>query len=1477
MNHLYRSIWSDALGAWIAVSEIAKGKGKRSSKCSKLLATGLLVCSVPVWALPTGEQLVAGQASVSNPAANIMQIDQVSQRAAINWQGFSVANGEQVNIQQPNAQSALLNRVVGQDVSQIQGQLNANGQVYLVNPNGVVFSNTARVDVGGLIATTHSISNADFLSGTNHFTQNGVTTGAVENHGTINTPDGGVVVLIGQSVTNTGNINTPKGTTALAAGKTVDLDFQGNGLVEIKVSEAALNAQITNRGSIQADGGRVVLTAKAAGQLIDTVINQQGIIRAQSMVERNGEIILDGGDSGITQVSGTLNADSGTNDTTGGKISVTGDQVQINSGAVVTASGNTGGGTIVIGDKLATSQTTVQQGATVNAQALDHGTAGTINVFANMNNGTVNVAGNLDASAPISGDGGFIDTSAAHVKIADTATVTTKANTGTSGTWLIDPVDFTIASTGGDMTGAFLSASLASGSVTIASASGASGVNGDINVNDVVTWAANTRLTLNAARDINFNSALDVKIKAQINATGTNAGVALNPASGNYFLNGNSSITLSGANASFAVNGTAYTLIHTVNQLQAMGNNLAGNYALGNEINASAITNFLPVGTADGTPFFPTGSPFTGIFAGLGHTISNLTINRPNLDFVGLFGFTEGSTIRDVGMISANITGHYWVGGLVGRNYLGASISSTASIIGNVSGLGRVGGLVGENNGSISSASAIGNVSGSILHGGGGLVGYNSGSISNAHAAGSVTSGSGSGTPVGGLVGENAGFNGIFGSIDGAFSTSSVTGTNYVGGLVGWNDSSTFNNAYSTGNVSGTNYVGGLVGYNRNFSTISNAYATGIVSGTNNYVGGLVGWNDSSTISNAYYATGSVNGADYVGGLVGVNNSGSISNAYATGSVNGSGAVGGLVGTNQSSSTISNAYATGRVSGYNTVGGLVGRNSSSISNAYATGRVSGAYFVGGLVGFNDSATISNAFWDTTTTGQSNGVSNSTPGVVGKTTAEMMRASTFAAWNISATGGSSAVWRIYEGFTAPLLRFWLTPLTVDITQNPVAYSIANAASSRHLFNIGNPGFLYSDQQGYDISGTILTNFFSNPVPNEVPIITPTDIGPITSGTSTTPPTTSTAASKTDEAIHNACDNLASDSKCNNELSIDDDLPKLQVKNSAGKVLRSELSADRQFLTLLLEDGSVRVWDFKSGMQRNITTSTDKQSLTDISAVTDNNEVWVASKTGISIYDVMGSLIKDKTIDQPDINHFVTNTLGNPFLVNSGDGNLSLRTWKDNHYTEHWQQSYKYGAGYNMTINEPSSDDIRTAVLIQESFIYELKKPFADNRDALKPLTDAVDIIDAFNKDKLVHLRNLHENIIFTRFKDNDTLQLGLANGELSDWSIKSGSKKATVANFSEAVAVLDHDKETYAYITENGIVRVRNAQGSIQLSIQNQESPFKDVKLIDDAKKLLTVLENGDLAIWDIASGNRMLRLFSTRHLSKLSVNIISIS
>ena len=324
-------------------------------------------------------------------------------------------------------------------------------------------------------------------------------------------------------------------------------------------------------------------------------------------------------------------------------------------------------------------------------------------------------------------------------------------------------------------------------------------------------------------------------------------------------------------------------------------------------------------------------------------------------------------------------------------------------------------------------------------------------------------------------------------------------------GMFGYNKGTINNLGVTNSSLIGGDEVGGLVGLNLGYATISNSYTTGSVRGTSS-VGGLVGYSyyNNSNISNSY-STSRVSGTNDVGGLVG-DNSGyaTISNSYATGNVIGINGVGGLVGGN--GGYIIDSYATGSVRGTNDIGGLIGNSYGYITNSYAIGNVSGTNNVGGLIGnlmINSdyvSNIISNSFWNTITTGQANAIGFNAGGtvtnVVGKTTAELQQMATFSnlGWYIANTGGSNAVWRIYEGQTTPLLRSFLTPLTVTAsnqtsTYNGLAYtggliasySVAGADTSGHLFNINtaynnatHAGIyntapnLYSDQQGYDIN-------------------------------------------------------------------------------------------------------------------------------------------------------------------------------------------------------------------------------------------------------------------------------------------------------------------------------------------------------------------------------------------------------------------------
>ena len=555
---------------------------------------GVLVTVAVAQAEPLGGQVSAGAGSVTQSGATTT-IQQASPNLSLKWQSFNIAPQETVNFVQPSASAVAVNRIYDTNGTQILGRLNANGQVYLINPNGILFGQGAQVNVGALVASTLGFNDAS-LNGSSR-TFSGTGTGSIVNQGTINATgsggSGGYVALLGNTVSNQGAITAPQGTVALGAGSSTTLTFQNNSLLKMQVDQSVLNTLADNGGLIRADGGLVLMSAGAKDALLASVVNNTGFIEARTVQEHNGTIILLGG----------------------------------------------------------------------------------------MAAGTVNVGGTLDASAPNGGKGGFIETSAAHVNIANTAKITTTAPAGNTGTWLIDPVDFTIAAGSAALTtsgigASTLSTSLGSSNVSIAT-SATTGGNGDIFVNSAVSWSAN-KLTLTAHRNININ--------ANLNATST-ASLALNYGLGAVAAGNTSNITTApGATVNLPFGTTnfttqqgsngavkKYTVITslglagstTTTDLQGMGGNLGVglNYALGSNIDAAptALWNggagFMPIGSSEA----PSGRPFVTTFDGLGHTISNLTINRPLSDGAGLFGrSTNSSSIRNVSLVDARVTG--WSG-----------------------------------------------------------------------------------------------------------------------------------------------------------------------------------------------------------------------------------------------------------------------------------------------------------------------------------------------------------------------------------------------------------------------------------------------------------------------------------------------------------------------------------------------------------------------------------------------------------------------------------------------------------------------------------------------------------------------------------------------------------------------------------------------------------------------------------------------
>ncbi|EEO7208660.1 filamentous hemagglutinin N-terminal domain-containing protein, partial [Salmonella enterica subsp. enterica serovar Rubislaw] len=469
MNKIYKLKFDKRRNELVVVSEITAGMGKEKSTghiadlsalspFRKLpgaltplaLLTGLIISLFPGMALaadlPTGGQIVGGQGSIST-SGNQMTIHQQTQNMATNWHSFDVGKNNTVQFVQPDSSSVALNRVTGGSGSQIMGTLKANGQVFILNPNGVLFGKDARVNVAGLVASTKNINTADFMKGQYTLSGNGSPGAQVVNQGSLTTSKGGYIVLAGERVSNSGTVTTPGGKTVLAAGKTVTLQLDNGGLTSVSVNGSVVNALVENRGLISATNGQVYLTAKGQDMLLNTVVNNSGTIEAKGLESRGGEIVLNGGDSGVVSQSGQLLADSQTGP--GGKITVEGQNIHLAANSLTSATGKTGGGEVYVGggwqgkDSVIrnASKVVMDKTATVDVSATDAGNGGTAVLWSDDYTnfrGTVLAKGGAQ-----SGNGGRVETSS-HNNLQAFGDVNTSASSGKGGEWLLDPMDVTI-------------------------------------------------------------------------------------------------------------------------------------------------------------------------------------------------------------------------------------------------------------------------------------------------------------------------------------------------------------------------------------------------------------------------------------------------------------------------------------------------------------------------------------------------------------------------------------------------------------------------------------------------------------------------------------------------------------------------------------------------------------------------------------------------------------------------------------------------------------------------------------------------------------------------------------------------------------------------------------------------------------------------------------------------------------------------
>ena len=952
--------------------------------------------------LPTGGRVVAGQVGIQQSGAS-MNVTQTSTRGVVDWATFNVGSSAQVKFIQPSANAVTLNRVLDSNPSQIFGKISSNGQVFLTNPNGLFFSPISSVDVGGLVATTMKIGTDDFMAGINRFkSADGL--GLVVNQGRLTASDGGYISLLAPQVRNEGVIIARLGSVALASGNAVTLQLSDRSLVKVHVEEGAINGLIENKSLVKADGGLVVMTAKAANALAESVIQNSGTIQAQTIENQSGRILL-------------------------------------------------------IGD---------------------------------MSSGKLNADGTLDASAPVKGDGGFIETSAAKVKIANSTVVTTKAQQGKTGKWLVDPHDYTVAVSGGDQTGAQLSASLETTNVELQSSAGSQTGLGDVNINDRVTWSQNNTLTLTASNNVNVNE--------NILATGVGAGLVINPNttnnlesasnSGVFNLRIGASIklpnVLATANNAFILSGVSYTVINSLGaqgsisglDLQGMNGNLSGNYVLGGNVSLPDTWEFKPIGLGGGgyvdlssAWLNPVG--FSGRLNGLGnHVVGSIDKSVGRYGFVGLFAqINSSSTVENINLL-VSAKGERFVGSLAGVNY--GTIKNIAAT-GSVYGLEDIGGVIGydQNSKLINIFSKVAVSSGNNPSRIGGVIGAGvGGDYSGLHWDGSMYLGLGV-QSVGGLIGEAGGI-----SLKDSYAKSYINfkGGNNVGGLIGNSTvfgASSISESGSSGSliVSGgdaSQNIGGLIGtiaigsvsnsssdmyiylndvksfggfVGSNYSAITNAISNSVIEVAGNMIsgidqlnyggGGFAGYSQGSISNSISKGAITINGtSSQVGGFVGLGKL-TVDQSYSSVDVNLNGSArysGGFVG-NTRDFVANNTYSTGLISvvsstGAIFIGGYAGNLYSagtSVSNSYSSGAVSVqntlhsvAGFTGGVEG---GATISNSFWDIERSGYSVGARSpfsnnelALPGLSGLLSNQMTD------WtNFSSKGWNLGIWAILPSF------------------------------------------------------------------------------------------------------------------------------------------------------------------------------------------------------------------------------------------------------------------------------------------------------------------------------------------------------------------------------------------------------------------------------------------------------------------------------
>ncbi len=871
MNHCYRLVFNKSTQVWQVVSEIAKSHSK-SAAVVLLPLLGLFNQSY-AWAepaanaLPTGGQVVSGQSAITQNG-NQLNIVQGSQKSIINWQSYNIGSNAEVNYVQNNSSSISLNRVITGDPSAIFGKLNATGQVWLINPNGVLFGKGAQVNVGGLLASTLNIADDDFMSGQYQFTGS---SGSVVNMGAITASQGGYVVMLAPEVRNEGVISAMQGTVAFAAGNAVTLDFNGNGLINVQVDSASVNTLVENKHLIKVGGGQVLMSTKAADGLITSVINNSGKIEANSMVNDGGVIRLTGAKTVIN--SGEISATSSSKK--GGTVHLLGDNVGMFNSGSVNVSGKTGGGTILVGGDYQgknaniqnATKTFVGKDAKLIADAIDSGDGGKVIVWADD---ITRYYGSTSAKGgAFSGNGGFVEISGKRL-LNFLGNVDLSAVNGIGGNLLLDPANITISN--GLDTNTLGFTALANADIDEAFAD-------DANMNSVfdITATTGSFAGVSAGSTITLQATNDITIANDfIVATATGS------ANNSLVLEANNNINV---NAALTLDGTGALTLRA-----DADNNGSGNLAIG----AAIATDI------GGANLY--GVNVTSTAAGSVNTTGASNANGGNVNIVATDSINLAGSITALGGTATT--------GNSGRNAGNVSLTAGKSIIASVVNASGTAGLGTNQNGG---------------HGGAVSLTANTGiSAATLFANGSNATGNGNAGNAGSLIIQNndsasqaAGDISISGNIVVRAGTAPGTGTGGAAGSV------VISNQANTGSVN-TSLVtlAGNTGSNGGNLTINSEAAVMVSStidttagaafaGAGKHAGNVTITGANRTVSGAITANGSAGvGTNQAGGnagIVSITGTGSLDVSTIdarTGAATGTGASGLIGGINLTGSNI---------------------------------------------------------------------------------------------------------------------------------------------------------------------------------------------------------------------------------------------------------------------------------------------------------------------------------------------------------------------------------------------------------------------------------------------------------------------------------------------------------------------------------------------------------------------------------------------